>query len=524
MPFYQKPSFQIAALALILAGSYGFTLLTGGNVEGTLTGIAFDLLLLLLLSQLFLFFYAQFILPVCNASDRRTAFLRLLLHSQGAHGPVAFVQNGRVLERRLKGSSRNPGLLWLDSASAVVTRAGNGTRRALGPGIHFVGSDERISSTFSLHAQRCLLGPASEDPVFEGLPDDASEEERRRYVEAQATRMAVAGRTRDGNEVVPEISVVFKLDAMPAGPGVPGSRFGYFKEAVERAARGEGVAAGTESEGRSHVAWNQLPGLVAVDLWREYLSKFTLDELFTPGFPAIPDILQPQAPIPAPSTPAQPIGATNPLALLLRRLNEALERSLDQHGISEELSRESPHRLRQAATPRTGASQNPTALQIIARMMNERMTKAVVPVLDECGRLMKGHAPSEEFSRLKERGLAILDVRISSVRFDPAVEDQIVEHWNTGWMVTAAGDRRRVDQLELLAAQAGKQRALLEHTNLLGRGIHTTEPKTVASAVRTLLRSSQNEILSDERLHGRGGDELEALSELLRWVESGEHE
>ena len=65
---------------------------------------------------------------------------------------------------------------------------------------------------------------------------------------------------------------------------------------MERAARGEGINAGSGKEESKHVAWNQLPTLIAADLWREYLSKFTLNELFTASLVPPSDAPQPEAP------------------------------------------------------------------------------------------------------------------------------------------------------------------------------------------------------------------------------------
>jgi muramidase (phage lysozyme) len=151
------------------------------------------------------------------------------------------------------------------------------------------------------------------------------------------------------------------------------------------------------------------------------------------------------------------------------------------------------------------------------------MMQAVVPILDECGRLVKGHVLSEEYKRIRERGLVVDDVMVESVRFEPAVEDQILQQWNTSWLANAAMDRRHVEQLEMLAGQAGRQRALLEHASALSTSLRTSEPPSVEAAVKNLIQSSQHEILADERISTHGGPEIESLSELLKWIDSGDH-
>ena len=161
-----------------------------------------------------------------------------------------------------------------------------------------------------------------------------------------------------------------------------------------------------------------------------------------------------------------------------------------------------------------------TALQIIAHMVKCRMTQASVAVLDDLGTIVKSHVPSEEFKRLSERGLRILDVTLGGYRFDPAVEGQIVHQWKSAWLANASSERDHVEQLEVLAAESGRQRALLEHAVILGRALQSEPAASVPAALKTLVQAAHNEILTDERLHGRGGIELNSLAELARWVDS----
>jgi len=525
VPFRQQPFFRALIFAVALAATWIYSFVFQDSRPASLAALGLDLILLFLLLQACLFFYAQFILPVRTLHDRLRIWSRLLLHARNAHGPAVFVQNGRKVERRGESSKSGPGLLWIDTASAVVTRAETGPKQVLGPGIHFVDSRERIDATFSLHTQTYLIGPGQDEPIFEKLPESSGEEDRRRHASMQSRRQMVSGLTRDGNEVIPEIRVVFRLDDSPAQPGRPGSRFGFMKEAVERAARSEGVNVDPVSAHRLHVAWNQLPGLIAVDLWREYLAKFTLDELFSAQFAAVPDILQPEDPVPAEAFPATPmVVRRNWPARVLWRFNNSLERWIEARGSRDEEIRDSVFALKPDVQIRQMAGRQYTALQIAAHMVKARMTQAAVPILDECGRCLKGHVLSEEYKRLRERGLRILDVTLSGYRFDPAVEEQIVQQWRTAWLSNATSERAHVEQLEVLAAESGKQRALLEHAKVLEKAMRTESPASIPAALRILLQASHNEILTDERLHGRGSTELNALSELSKWVESPTNE
>ena len=512
-------------LGIVLAGLYVYTIIWRGGILRNIAGIVLDAILLLLLVQLSVFFYAQFTLPVRSLRDRLKISARLWLHWRRADGPAIFVQNGREIARAGEGERRGPGLIWVDSASAVVTWSSMGHKDVLGPGIHFTDEGQGIGRAFSLHTQTCSLGPGLHDPIFEKPAEQASDDQRKAYAAMQARRTAVSGRTRDGNEVVPNLTVSFRMDSEPVRGEGPGSRFGFSEEALERASRAEGINADGDPATRSRVAWNQFPGLIAIDLWREYLSKFTLDELFSPAFPGLPDVPQPAEPpepIELPSTPL--IMKRGLFVRLLRQRNNAFEKWLDSKGIGQEAKpvEKPPER---ANTRRTGdEGRRYTALQIIGEMVQKRMTQAAVPILDDCGRLVEGHTLSPEFKKLKERGLAVQDISLSGLRFDPSIEQQIIQLWNTGWLANAQAEQQQVEQLERLSAQNGRQSALLEHALALGSAIERDQPHDVVAAVKTLLQATGSRVVTDKRLYARAGTEVEAITDLVRWLESGQHE
>ena len=60
--------------------------------------------------------------------------------------------------------------------------------------------------------------------------------------------------------------------------GEGGTQYGYKPESIRLAATKEGIVPMHLRD----VRWFELPAYIAVDVWREYLGKFTLDELFAP--------------------------------------------------------------------------------------------------------------------------------------------------------------------------------------------------------------------------------------------------
>ena len=159
IPFRNRPAFRSAVLAVVLAGIYIYNVVKRGGIWLNIPGMLFDLLVLAVLYQVCVFFYAQFILPTRTLDDRWKIFSRLKLHAANGHGPAIFVKNGRKVERTGESEKRGPGLLWVDTASAVVTRTFSTFKQVLGPGVHFIESNERIASIISLHTQTQTIGP-----------------------------------------------------------------------------------------------------------------------------------------------------------------------------------------------------------------------------------------------------------------------------------------------------------------------------------------------------------------------------
>src|SRR5215216_162308 len=294
-PFFRKPWFYIAGWLAILLVVYGWQIRRMGGVEASIFDIILDLLCLFpLLLLLWMAFFAQFVLPVQTFRDRWKILSRLLTRLAGAHGPALFVENGIIKEHSGERLKRGPGVVWLDSASAAVTRTPVSIKQTMGPGVYFIGTSEYIAGTIDLHIQSHSIGPKESDRPFDAKTDSQSDEE---YNQIQDRRKQVSALTRDGIEVVPKISVIFRVDTGFPKPGQPGSRFGFRKgvtkqdreleekdkEAVRKAILGEGINPMAEPDSPRHrVAWNQLPVLLAVDVWREYAAKFTLDEMFLP--------------------------------------------------------------------------------------------------------------------------------------------------------------------------------------------------------------------------------------------------
>lgn len=522
---YQKPGFKSLVLGIFLLGIYVYDFLYQGGLWHSIFGIGFDLLMFFFgLLPACVFFYAQFVLPVHTWKERNKIVNRLWLHAGKADGPAIFVQNGRLVERKEESKKKGPGVLWLDTASAVATRTDKAFKNFLGPGVHFTEKNEKIASVISLHTQTQRIGPEKDDRPFDPLKDNSSEEEKKKFQEAQDRIKAVSAVTRNGIEVIPNISVTFKIDAQPVRGAGRGSRFGFNRDSVEKAARGEGISANSKPEEIKHIPWNQLPALIAADLWREYLSKFTLDELFSASLEPLSDVPQPEssAPIEYQRQVAMP-GKSGFFTRLLKKINNSLE------GRLKKLIPEEPPASQQDADSEVPAPEKiiseqklQTALQIINHMVKARMTQAAVPILDESGRRLEGFSLSEEFDTLTERGVKVQSVSVGNLRFNPTIERQIVQQWKTNWLINARADQSRIERLNAVTKENGRQKALQNHASALSEAILSGKITDIVSAVKSLLQHTQNEVRLNDRLLRRTTTEIEDIEGIINWMESRE--
>ena len=547
-PFYRRPWFYIAGWMAFLLLMYGAQIYRMGGWRANQIGILFDLLCLFpLFFMLWMAFFAQFVLPVKTFRDRQKIFDRLRSHFSRGHGPALFIENGVIKEHSGERLKRGPGVVWLDSASAAVTRSAVAIKQTLGPGVHFIERGEFIAGTLDLHTQVQSFGPRDKDidKLFDELKENATEEER----QIQNRRKMVSALTRDGIEVIPNISVIFRVDTgFPAG-NEPGSRFGYRtgitkrargnekkdQDAIRKAILGQGINPNVEPDSVRHrIAWNELPASLAVDVWREYAAKFTLDELFAAG----QDVPPPPPPLIHPVEEdvdplSQPIvidpnrrTMQSGLASMLREINKLMDRAIKylENDTSQPVTPPAPG---PATSPGNGSEEpvKKTALQVINEMVTARLTQRQVDVLSDSGQRGEGKVDSEEFKLLEERGLKVFAVSISNIRMDPSLEDQLIKQFSSSWLKTARAESDQLDRKRNVIEISAQERAHIDYATQLSREVTEQAGKgkpEVKEMLKTLLLRSRRMIRSGEhsdQLRRRMITELQEIEELIRWVE-----
>lgn len=258
---------------------YILIVIAGISINGGLkSNFGFGILVLLIFFfslVTFLIFFGQFLLPVLNLPERIKAVQRLILYLLGDHGPAFFIENGELRERRIDRSKNGPGVIILDTASAAVLRTPVKYKGAIGPGIAFTERNDIIAGIVDLHIQSQSVGPRQEEDPFAPLQKGESTASYEARMSRKNETLAV---TRDGIQICVNLSIRFKLDAKP---GEGNSAYGYNPKSVEKAIIGQSINFEKPDDNPDRItSWKWYPVNLTIDILREYISKYTLNEIF----------------------------------------------------------------------------------------------------------------------------------------------------------------------------------------------------------------------------------------------------
>ena len=281
---------------------------------------------------------------------------------------------------------------------------------------------------------------------------------------------------------------------------------------------------------RRRVAWNELPASLAVDVWREYAAKFTLDQLFQPEqlVPAPP----PQIPQPTEeeidplSQPIQVSGdrrvMQNNVARMVRETNLLMSRTIRVLEGKKVDGREKrtfvpPPFLTELRGKKE--MQKMTALQVINDMVIARLTQPEVDILDDNGVRGQGKVESMEYQLLQERGIEVLRLSIGNLRFSPQIEETIISRWSTTWLLNARMESEQVERKRNLVETAGHEQAIRQYADFLSKDMMQKRPVGIKETLKTLLLRTRTLIMNNPQLRQRMSEEQQDLEEIIRWIE-----
>jgi hypothetical protein len=411
--------------------------------------LGLDIFIAFTLRDWLIHFFSQFVLPIQNPKYRRDIASRVSNFEAGNRGPALFVKNGHVILHEGEADKRGAGLIVLDTASALVLRTDTEIRETVGPGIKFTTADEYIAGSVDLRAQWHVIGPLSTDqPSFNPLLISAP----KGYDETQSRRQT-SGLTRDGFEVSPTISIKFSIkrpvNKQPTESGIT-SYYGFDAAAVHNAITRKVIQLGAFDNSEVFMEWNKLPEHLVVNIWREYIRKFKISDLFT---------------------------------------------TIDDSGDS--------------------------GLQIIEKMINNRVKQPNVKALDDTGAQTGEWMESREFKQLQSRGLEIMEMRIHNILIDPDMEKQLIQQWSADWMTSAQKEANYLREKEALIETAAREDASKSFARIVSqpfRGKPTQAQQNQFTTLQLLIDPLKKYILVESAANNEMEMELRKLDEIWKWL------
>jgi hypothetical protein len=282
---------------------------------------------------------------------------------------------------------------------------------------------------------------------------------------------------------------------------------------------------------RHRVAWNQLPAALAVDAWREYAAKFTLDEFLSNSQvvpPRVPPTIQPTEEEVDPLTQAIQVSGNRDtiqtaLARMLRQVNIWMARwiaRLEKKDPAEPAGKqETP--TPQPPAPPSDKPQTRTAFQVINEMVRARLTQQFVDYLNDTGVRLENHPAvlSREFDQLQRRGLQVLNVSISNPRIHPKVEERIVDQWEANWLEIANAEKNQIKLKQSLIESAGQEKAIETYADELSQALVKDKPSDMKGSLKRLLARTRSLIIRNNQLRQTMKTEQQELEDMIRWIE-----
>jgi hypothetical protein len=160
-----------------------------------------------------------------------------------------------------------------------------------------------------------------------------------------------------------------------------------------------------------------------------------------------------------------------------------------------------------------------TALQVINDMVKARLTQPEVDVLDDNGVRGQGTIESQEYKLLQERGIEVRGVSISNLRFNPLIEDTIIQRWTTTWLLSAKMEGEQVERKRNLVETTGQEIAIRQYADFLSKDLIQKKPVGIKETLKTLLLRTRTLIMNNPQLRQRMSEEQEDLEDIIRWIE-----
>jgi hypothetical protein len=152
-------------------------------------------------------------------------------------------------------------------------------------------------------------------------------------------------------------------------------------------------------------------------------------------------------------------------------------------------------------------------------MVKARLTQPEVDIFDDHGVRGVGTIPSPEYKLLQSRGLKVLGVSISTIRFHPTIDDTIINRWSASWLKTAEEEKKQIERRLNITLTAGQDQAIRQYAEKLSVDLLRKKPEGAPETLKTLVMRSRAIIIENEQLRKRMAEEQETFEEIIKWME-----
>jgi len=120
---------------------------------------------------------------------------------------------------------------------------------------------------------------------------------------------------------------------------------------------------------------------------------------------------------------------------------------------------------------------------------------------------------------LKSRGLQVVGVGVSNIRFHPTIEDTIINRWSATWLNNAKDEGKQIERRRNILEAAGQEQAIRQYAEKLSADLLRKRPKGVQDTLKTLVMRTRSIIIENEQLRQRMAEDQEIFEEIIKWME-----
>lgn len=309
------------------------------NIESSIIIYIFDFIVTIVLLDRLIYFFAQFVLPIQNKKDRHKIYVRVRDFNSDKRGHAIFIKNGRIIKQKDELERKGPGVIILDTASATVLRTDIEFKDTVGPGVRFTEVHKVDEESFieypaesvDLRTQWKFIGPmASDDPFINPV------QHPKEYNLTNDRQQKTNSWTRDGFEISATISIKFQIKRITNVKTESGvtTEYKFDPTYVRKAIIYDPLVLEKNNNVKEFMKWDKLPEKLVINLWREYVRKYKLDEIFynqegVSGLQKIEDMINRRVQVSKNTLPPMDIGLPSDEPLENPEYKQLIERGIE---------------------------------------------------------------------------------------------------------------------------------------------------------------------------------------------------